>query len=144
MYKNKKILAFIPARKGSKRIPNKNLVLINGIPLFQYSVDVAKKSKYIDSIIVSTNSKKILKTAHKLGCIENKLRPDNLSTDNSRIIDAILYEIKENNLSQYDVIVLLQPTSPYRTVDILEKDKDTEEINVNGIKVLVAIEKFTK
>lgn len=120
MYNNKKILAFIPARKGSKRIPNKNFIMINNIPLFQYSIDVAKNSKYIDEVIVSTDSKKILQKAHKLGCINNKLRPANLSSDTARIIDAMLYEVKENKLNDYSAIVLLQPTSPYRTVEMLD------------------------
>ena len=120
MYNNKKVLAFIPARKGSKRIPNKNCIPINGIPLFQYSIDVAKKSKYIDDIIVSTDSEQILAKAHELGCIKNSLRPENLSRDTSRIIDAILYEIKINNLNEYSAVVLLQPTSPYRTVEMLD------------------------
>ena len=81
MYKNKKILCFIPARKGSKRVPFKNGKLLNGKPLFQYSVDVAQKSFYIDDIIVSTDSEEILEQAHRMGCIKNKLRPDSLSDD---------------------------------------------------------------
>lgn len=121
MYNNKKILAFIPARKGSKRIPNKNKQLINNIPLFQYSVDVAKKSKYIDKIIVSTDCEEILEQAHILGCIKNSLRPKELSLDTSKIIDAMLYEIKINKLNDFDAIVLLQPTSPYRTSEMLDK-----------------------
>lgn len=119
MYNKKKILAFIPARKGSKGIINKNKYLINGLPLFQYSVDVAKKSKYIDDIIVSSDSEEILALAHELGCIKNKLRPKKLSLDSSKIIDAILYELKENDLYKYNAIVLLQPTCPYRTVEML-------------------------
>ena len=55
MYKNKKIIAFIPARKGSKRIKNKNGRLINGKQLFEYSIEVAKSSKYIDKIIRNSN-----------------------------------------------------------------------------------------
>ena len=121
MFKNKRIIAFIPARAGSKRIKNKNKKILNGIPLFQYSVDVAKKSKYIDNIIVSTDSKEILEKAISLGCLNTELRPHYLSTDTSRIIDSIIYEIKANNLNDYDAIVLLQPTFPYRTVEMLDK-----------------------
>lgn len=121
MYKNKKILAFVPARIGSKRLKNKNILKINGIPLYEHSIKVTKNSKYIDSIIVSTDSQDILNKAHQLGCIKNNLRPEELSGDSSRTIDVILYELKENNLNNYDALVLLQPTSPNRTVDLLDK-----------------------
>lgn len=119
MYKNKKILCFIPARKGSKRLPLKNEKILNGKPLFMYSLEVAKKSKYIDDIIVSSDSENILKLAHSFGCLKNNLRPSDLSNDNARIVDAILYEVsllKDN----YDAVVLLQPTFPYRTVELVD------------------------
>lgn len=136
MYKSKKIIAFIPARKGSKRIIDKNIKELNGIPLFKYSVDIAKKSKYIDDIIVSTDSVDILNMAHNMGCIKNDLRPKNLSNDNARIVDAIIHEKKKNKLDKYDAVVLLQPTFPIRTIDILDKaiekyfEKETSLITV--------------
>ena len=120
MYKGKKILAFIPARKGSKRIKEKNGVLINEKPMFEYSIEVAKKSKYIDKIIFSTDSKEWLEYAQSLGCEKNKLRPKELSEDTSRTIDVMLYEIEKMKLNDFDAIVLLQPTSPYRTVELLD------------------------
>lgn len=120
MYNNKKVVAFIPARKGSKRIKNKNGLLINGKPLFEYSIEVAKKSKYIDKIIFSTDSEEWLKYAQKLGCEKNNLRPYYLSNDKSRIVDAMIYEIEKSNLKEYDAIVLLQPTSPFRTTELLD------------------------
>lgn len=135
MYKNKKVLCFIPARKGSKRVPFKNGKLLHGRPLFQYSVDVAKKSSYVDDIIVSTDSKEILEQAHKLGCIKNELRPDYLSDDKARIIDSMLYELSLFD-EHYDAIILLQPTFPYRTVDLINNaiekyfEKETSLITV--------------
>lgn len=121
MFKSKKVLAFIPARSGSKRLKEKNKKKLNGKPLFIYSVDVAKHSKYIDDILVSTDSNEILSLAHSLGCIKNDLRPKYLSDDKSRIIDAILYELNINDLEGYDAIVLLQPTFPIRTAEMLDK-----------------------
>jgi len=121
MYKNKRIIAFIPARKGSKRIKNKNSIPINGKPLFQYSIDIAKDSKYIDKIFFSTDCEEWLEYAIKLGCEKNGLRPDYLSDDKARIVDAMLYEIEKSNLKEYDAIVLLQPTSPYRTPQLLDE-----------------------
>lgn len=120
MYKSKKILAFIPARAGSKRLIGKNKKELNGKPLFEYSIEVAKQSKYIDDILMSSDSPEILKRSHQLGCIKNELRPTELSGDNARIVDAIIYEVKENKL-EYDAVVLLQPTFPIRTVEMLDE-----------------------
>ena len=119
MYKDKKILAFVPARAGSKRIKNKNKKLLKGKPLFTYSVLIAKESKYIDDVIVSSDSQEILDMAHNMNCIKNDLRPEELSGDHARIVDAIIYEVNNNHLD-YDAVVLLQPTSPYRTVEMLD------------------------
>lgn len=138
MYNLKKILAFIPARAGSKRLVNKNKKLLNGKPLFEYSIEVAKKSKYIDDIIVSSDSKEILERAHQLNCLNNDLRPTELSGDHARIVDAIIYEVKKNHL-KYDTVVLLQPTFPIRTVEMLdnaiEKYFETETSLITVVKV---------
>ena len=138
MYNLKKVLAFIPARAGSKRLVNKNKKLLNGKPLFEYSIEVAKKSKYIDDIIVSSDSKEILERAHQLNCLNNDLRPTELSGDHARIVDAIIYEVKKNQL-KYDTVVLLQPTFPIRTVEMLdnaiEKYFETETSLITVVKV---------
>lgn len=120
MYKGKRIVALIPARKGSKRIKGKNGILINGKPLFEYSIEIAKKSKYIDKVIFSTDSQEWLDYAQSLGCEKNKLRPKELSSDTSKTIDVMLYELEHMKCQNFDAIVLLQPTSPYRTVDLLD------------------------
>lgn len=120
MYKHKKIIAFIPARKGSKRIKNKNTINLNGKPLFEYSVDIARKSKYIDDILVSTDSNEILKRAHELGCIKNDLRPQILANDYSRIIDSVMYELDLLKDKDYYALVLLQPTFPIRTIEMID------------------------
>lgn len=136
MYLNKKILAFIPARKGSKRIKNKNKLIIDGKPLFQYSVDVAKNSKYIDDVLVSTDSDEILEKAKSLGCIVNGLRPEELSNDYARIIDAILYELNKLD-KRYDAIVLLQPTYPLRTDKML--DEAIEEYFIKETSLITVV-----
>lgn len=119
MYNGKKILAFVPARKGSKRVTLKNVQELDGKPLFMHSVEVAQKSKYIDSILVSTDSREIKTSSVDVGCIDGDLRPDDLSGDRARIVDAIIYEIESNNID-IDVVVLLQPTYPFRTVEMLD------------------------
>lgn len=120
MYNNKKILAFIPARFGSKRIPHKNFLSIDGKKLFMYSVEHAKESKYIDDILVSSDNQDILDLAHENGCLNNSIRPFRLATDTARIIDAILYELSCLE-RHYDAIVLLQPTYPLRPKGMIDE-----------------------
>jgi N-acylneuraminate cytidylyltransferase len=123
MNKNKKnFIAIIPARKGSKEIKNKNLILINGHPLLSYSIAAAKKSKFIKDVFVSTDGKNIAKVARRYGA-KVVIRPKKLSKDSSRIEDAILYTVKhiKNLLNpKYDNIVLMQPTSPQRSINDLD------------------------
>jgi CMP-N,N'-diacetyllegionaminic acid synthase len=117
MYKNKKFLAIIPARGGSKGIPNKNIMAICGKPLIAYTIEAGKKSKYIDEVVVSTDSDDIKEIAQKYGAKVPFLRPDELSNDSAKSIDLVLHAIdfyKSNNIS-YDYVILLQPTSPLRT-----------------------------
>lgn len=116
MYKSKKIAAIIPARKGSKGIPNKNITLLNGIPLIEHTIEQAKNVEIIDKIIISTDSEEICNIAKKYDIEIKGLRPIELSTDTSIIYDVLRYEIEENNLIEdgYEILVLLQPTSPLR------------------------------
>lgn len=113
--KNKRpsVLAIIPARKGSKRLPNKNILKLQNKPLIYWSIQAAKKSKLITNIVVSSDSEKVVKIAKKLNVNAVK-RPNKLSLDNTPTIDTIKYTIK-NIVGIYDYIILLQPTSPLRT-----------------------------
>jgi len=139
MYNNKKILAFIPARWGSKRVPHKNSLEIKGKKLFMYSVEYAKTSQFVDDVIVSSDSEDILKIAHKAGCLKNDPRPKNLSADTARIVDAILYEVSKLN-QHYDAVVLLQPTYPIRPAGMIDEaikqyfTKETSLISVTKAK----------
>jgi len=116
MFKSKKILALILARSGSKGLPGKNIRILSGKPLIAWTIDSAKKSKYIDEIIVSTDSKKIADVAKQYGAQIPFMRPARLATDKAKSIDVVLHVIRwlERNLQVYDVIVLLQPTTPLR------------------------------
>lgn len=139
MYQNKKVLVIIPARRGSKRIKEKNGILIGNKMLLQYSIEIAKKSKYVDEIMVSTDSKEWLDLAIKMGCMNIALRPQSLSTDTSRIVDVMIYEIRKYHLEEkFSAVILLQPTSPYRTVELLdgaiEKYFQTEESLITVVK----------
>lgn len=117
MYKNKKIVAIIPARKGSKGIPNKNIIKLNGIPLIEHSILQAKNSKLIDKVIVSTDSEIIFKIAEDCGVDIKGLRPKEYSSDTAILYDVLKYEVKNHLLveNNYEILILLQPTSPLRT-----------------------------
>jgi CMP-N-acetylneuraminic acid synthetase len=131
MINNKKVLAVIPARKDSKRVLNKNIKLLNGIPLIVYSISEAKKSKYIDDIYVSTDGDKIAEIAKKHGA-NVVIRSKEISKDNSKTQEAIielLNKLKHNKLF-YDIILLLQPTSPMRSVKDIDSTLELFSKNI--------------
>lgn len=110
---NKKFLAIIPARGGSKRLLNKNIIELAGKPLISWTLDEALKSKYLDDIVVSTDDKKIRDVVEKYSSIKIIDRPKELSTDTANTFDALEHTI--NSIEEkYDYIVLLQVTSPLR------------------------------
>ena len=139
MYKTNSILAIIPARGGSKGIPRKNIIHVNGKPLIQYSIDVAKESKYIDRIIVSTDDKEIADVSIACGAEVPFLRPKQLANDTTKTIEVLVHAIDEIMRSgvSYDYLVLLQPTQPLRTSEQI--DEAIEKIINEGEESLVSI-----
>lgn len=142
MYQNKKILAIIPARAGSKGIPNKNIIDIKGKPLIAYTILAAKRSKYIDKILVSTDSKKIADISIEYGAEVPFLRPKSLASDNAKTIHAVLYTLRKISVTQtYDAVVILQPTSPLRderdidnSLELFYK-KSQDVVSINKIDI---------
>ena len=120
MINNKKILAVITARAGSKRLPNKNILNLAGKPLIAWTIDEAKKSKYIDELIVSTDSKKIAEISKYYGAEVPFMRPLELAIDTADSISVLKHSI-EFFKNKFDYILLLQPTSPLRTVEDIDK-----------------------
>lgn len=114
MYNNKKILALITARGGSKGIPRKNIKPLNGIPLINWTINAAKQSAYIDRLILTTDDIEIADIAINAGCEVPFMRPSSLATDTATSMDVILHAL-ENTKPDYDYLLLLQPTSPFRT-----------------------------
>ena len=112
---SKKILALIPARGGSKGVTDKNIKKLLDKPLILHTIDFARNCNLFDDIIVSTDGSKIIDLCEKHKC-EIIKRPKYLSEDGSLVIDAIHYTIEELKKSkrEYDIIVLLEPTSPIR------------------------------
>ena len=136
----KKVLAIIPARGGSKRLPQKNSKLLHGKPLIVHSIEAAKQAEVIDEILVSTDDLDIAKIACEAGAYVPFLRPDYLSTDQASSVDVVCHAIEylqRYKKMDFEYIVLLQPTSPLRKAlhiqeafDILEEKKGDAVISV--------------
>ena len=122
MYKGKRIIAIIPARAGSVRIPGKNIKHLAGKPLIQYTLEQAEACEEIDAILVSSDSDEILRIASHYKCLLHK-RPAELAQHDTPTIEVIEYEVKrlEQEKANYDIIMLLQPTSPFRSAGIIRK-----------------------
>jgi CMP-N,N'-diacetyllegionaminic acid synthase len=115
----KKVLAIIPARGGSKGVPRKNIRMVAGKPLIAWTIEEAKKSRYIDYIVLSTEDKEIADIARIWGCEVPFLRPAELAKDATPGIEPVIHIIK-NLHDKYDYTVLLQPTSPLRNADDID------------------------
>lgn len=124
-------IALIPARSGSQRIKNKNLYKIKSKPLIYYSINAAKKSKYIKKIYVLTDSEKIKKVAELYGAEVPFLRPKSISLASTKMITTIRYCLKKIKQTNQKYFVLLQPTSPMR------KSKDID----NACKLILSDKK---
>jgi len=122
MYNNKTILAIIPARGGSKGLPDKNIKDLCGKPLIGWTIEQSKASKVIDEIFVSTDSLKISNVAKEYGVNVPILRPEELAKDSSSSMDVVDHVLSyfESKNTFFDYILLLEPTSPLR------KDNDLD------------------
>ena len=118
MIKGKRVLAIIPARGGSKGIPRKNIKSFAGKPLIAWSIEEAKKSKYIDRVILTSEDDEIITSARKYGCEVPFIRPDKWAKDDTPGIMPVLHAI--GMIPGFDYSVLLQPTSPLRTVNDID------------------------
>lgn len=112
-----KVLAIIPARGGSKRLPRKNMLNLCGKPLIQWSIEKAQDCNEIDTVMVSTDCSEIASFASSIGAKVPYLRHKTLSNDTASSIDVVLDVIKyyESIDEIFDIVILLQPTSPLRT-----------------------------
>lgn len=114
MLKNKRILAVVPARGGSKGIPLKNIYPLAGKPLIEYTTDVLREMNWIDFATVSTDSKEIAYVAKEAGLNVPFMRPESISGDCIGDLDVLTHALDECerlNSCFYDVVVMLQPTS---------------------------------
>lgn len=124
MYKNKKILAVITARGGSKSIPKKNIKNLAGKPLIVYTIEAAKKSRYLTRTIVSTDDAEIARIARRFGADVPFMRPAEYAEDASTSMEVVQHALrwlKENKKETYDYLMILQPTSPFRTAEDIDE-----------------------
>lgn len=118
MIAGKKVLAVIPARGGSKGLPGKNVRIMCGKPLIAWSISQGLASQYIDKVLVTTDSQEIATVAEQHGASVPFLRPNLLAGDSASSIDVVLHatEYMKSIGEFYDFVVLLEPTSPLRSV----------------------------
>ena len=124
MYKDLKILAVIPARGGSKGIPKKNIKLLLDKPLIVYSIEAAQQSRYIDRVIVSTDSEEIAEVARSAHAEAPFLRPAEIAQDltpDTPVFEHCLQWLKEKENFIPEIIVHLRPTGPLRTAQEIDE-----------------------
>ncbi len=114
----KTVLAIIPARGGSKGVPRKNIKNVAGKPLIAWTIEEAKKSKYIDRLVLSSEDEEIIAVAETWGCEAPFVRSPELAQDDTPGVEPVLHAVKM--LPGYDYVVLLQPTSPLRSAEDID------------------------
>lgn len=139
------IVVIIPARGGSKRLPGKNIKLLNGQPMIAYAIKAAKKSKIKQRVIVSTDDRKIANLAKKYGAEVPFIRPVKLATNKAKSVDVLKHAVKfieAENRGKIDIIVLIQPTSPL----VLPEDinQAIETLNTTHTNCCVTVTKMTQ
>lgn len=146
MINNKSIVALIPARGGSKGLPRKNVMILSGLPLVGWPILAAKKSNYIDRVIVTTDDVEIAKVAMELGAEVPFMRPAELASDTASSASVIRHAIAflEAEGNKYEYIVLLEPTSPLTestdvdaAIEMLEAKRDIAD-SIAGVSKVVA------
>ena len=129
-----KVLYLIPARGGSKGVPKKNIKLLNGKPLIHYSIEFARQFTSDENICVSSDDQEII------NCVEEECqlkvqfkRPDEIATDSASSIQVLSHAINyyESKGVDFDLVVLLQPTSPFRKVDDLKNMLDNWDQDID-------------
>ncbi len=140
MINGKSVLAVITARKGSKGIPRKNIIDICGKPMICYTVEAALECRYIDEVMVTTDCEEIAGICRESGAKVPFLRREELSTDEATSIDVVVdvVEFYREKLGKcYDIVMLLQPTSPLR--DGKDIEKALELYMEHGMKSLASV-----
>ena len=129
------VYALIPARAGSKEIPNKNLTIVKGHPLLSFSIASALECEFIDEVYVTSDSEHILNIAKSYGA-KTLIRPIEISGDFSRDVEFLLHFFNTfKNISEDDTVVLLRPTHPIRNPEILKMAFETYSTSLLNNKI---------
>jgi CMP-N,N'-diacetyllegionaminic acid synthase len=144
MINNKKILAIIPARSGSKGLPGKNVINLCGKPLLAWPILAAKKSRYVDEIIVSTDDEYIAEKAREVGAEVPFIRPAELASDTATSISVIEHAISfQGSRGQtYHYLILLEPTSPLTDNEDIDKALELLDSNRINADAIVGVSKL--
>ena len=140
MTEDKRVLGVILARGGSKGLPRKNVLDLAGKPLIAWTIEAGLASTYIDRLILSSDDEEIMRVAKAHGCDVPFQRPDNLAEDDTSSMDTLLHALRQ--VSGYEYVVLLQPTSPLRTADDI--DACIEKMHESGAPACVSVTKTDK
>lgn len=138
-----KVLAFIPARGGSKGIPRKNLAPVAGKSLLQRAIEAGQRCRGIDRVFLSSDDEEIIRAGVALGLESGYRRPEELSGDRAQVIDAVIHALDwlEGCGEKYDVVVFLQPTSPLRCAQDVSAALD-RFLAVPGARTLVSVHRL--
>ncbi|MFN0719107.1 cytidylyltransferase domain-containing protein [Vibrio cyclitrophicus] len=120
MLNGKRVIAIIPARGGSKRLPRKNILPLGGKPMIGWTIEAVQNSAYVDDIFISTDDQEIVDVVSQFGLTVPELRPEELSTDTATTQSVLFYTL-EKYAKEADIVVLLQPTSPFRSAKHIDE-----------------------
>lgn len=141
MIHKKKVLAIIPARGGSKGLPRKNILDLGGLPLIAWTIRAAQNSKYIDKVILTSDDAEICSIAEQYQCDVPFIRPKELASDTATTASVVLHALEQLD-EAFELIVLLQPTSPFRTEQHI--DEAIEYYEEHHSQSLVSVSSLTK
>jgi len=135
-----KVLAIIPARGGSKGVPGKNIRLLGNLPLIVHTIDAARSAQRLEKCIVSTDDEEIARVARQWGGETPFMRPPELATDSAKAIPVMqhaLVQMEQLSGIQYDALMMLQPTTPFRTAQDI--DRAVEMLELTGADSVISV-----
>lgn len=141
MIQNKKVLAIIPARGGSKGLPDKNILPLGEKSLIGWTIEAALGASFIDRLVLSSDDNKISEVASIFGCEVPFVRPKELASDSASTAAVVNHALSSLD-EEFDVVVLLQPTSPFRTSKHI--DEAIKLMVEKNAKSLVSVVKINK